>query len=119
MRMAFTTAAAAAALALSAPAMADLRDDLAQTAFVTTDRKAALAQVNDAIKASDGLLAAKPGDRDFDASKVLQLTKAPIKGPHMPITVVVDKLPAWVGIDPYNKRIDRNSDDNLVKVELK
>ena len=30
-----------------------------------------------------------------------------------PITVEVDKMPTWVGIDPYNKRIDRNSDDNL------
>ena len=29
---------------------------------------------------------------------------------------VVDRKPIWVGIDPYNKRIDRNSDDNLVKV---
>ncbi|MEO5686087.1 MAG: M1 family aminopeptidase [Burkholderiaceae bacterium] len=35
-----------------------------------------------------------------------------------PITVEVDKKPAWVGIDPYNKRIDRNSDDNLTPVGL-
>jgi hypothetical protein len=37
----------------------------------------------------------------------------------MPVTAVVDSAPTWVGIDPYNKRIDRNSDDNLTKVELK
>jgi hypothetical protein len=35
----------------------------------------------------------------------------------MPVTVVVDGWPAWVGIDPYNKRIDRNSDDNLTQVD--
>jgi hypothetical protein len=29
---------------------------------------------------------------------------------------VVDRLPAYAGIDPYNKRIDRNSDDNLVAI---
>jgi hypothetical protein len=29
----------------------------------------------------------------------------------------VAKAPLWVGVDPYNKRIDRNSADNLVKVE--
>jgi hypothetical protein len=33
--------------------------------------------------------------------------------------LVVDRPPTWVGIDPYNKCIDRNSDDNVVKVELK
>ena len=33
-----------------------------------------------------------------------------------PITIEVDGRPSWVGIDPYNKRIDRNSDDNLAAV---
>ena len=32
------------------------------------------------------------------------------------ITVTVDRKPAFVGVDPYNKRIDRNSDDNLSAV---
>jgi hypothetical protein len=32
------------------------------------------------------------------------------------VTVVVDREPRWVGVDPYNKRIDRNSDDNLARV---
>jgi hypothetical protein len=32
------------------------------------------------------------------------------------VTLVVDRKPAFVGVDPYNKRIDRNSDDNLVAV---
>jgi hypothetical protein len=35
----------------------------------------------------------------------------------IPVTVDVDSRPTWVGIDPYNKRIDRNSDDNLVEVD--
>jgi hypothetical protein len=34
------------------------------------------------------------------------------------VTFVLDKLPTHVGVDPYNKRIDRNSDDNLTKVTL-
>ena len=41
----------------------------------------------------------------------------PVKGPRMPVTVVVDRRPTWVGIDPYNKRIDRNTDDNLTPVD--
>jgi ABC-2 type transport system permease protein len=32
------------------------------------------------------------------------------------VTVTVDKAPLWAGVDPYNKRIDRNSDDNLARV---
>jgi len=66
-----------------------------------------------------GVFTAKPGDKGFDGTKVLLLHKVPIHGPPMPVTVVVDGAPTWVGIDPYNKRIDRNSDDNLTKVELK
>jgi hypothetical protein len=30
---------------------------------------------------------------------------------------VVDEPPTRAGIDPYNKLIDRNSDDNTVDVE--
>ncbi len=33
------------------------------------------------------------------------------------IKVTVDRKPAFVGVDPYNKRIDRNSDDNLARVQ--
>ena len=65
-----------------------------------------------------GVFSARPGDKDFDASKVLLLHDVPVHGPPMPVTVVVDGRPAWVGIDPYNKRIDRNSDDNLTPVDL-
>jgi len=63
-----------------------------------------------------GVFSAKPGDKGFGASDVLLLHKVPIHGPSVPITVVVDSRPTWVGIDPYNKRIDRNSDDNLTQV---
>jgi hypothetical protein len=27
---------------------------------------------------------------------------------------VTAKKPTWAGVDPYNKHIDRNSDDNLI-----
>ena len=64
-----------------------------------------------------GVFSAEPGSKDFDASKVLLLHKVPVHGPPMPVSVVVDSRPTWVGIDPYNKRIDRNADDNLTKVD--
>jgi ABC-2 type transport system permease protein len=65
-----------------------------------------------------GVFSARPGDKGFDASKVLLLHTVPVHGPPMPVTVVVDGRPAWVGVDPYNKRIDRNSDDNLTQVDM-
>ncbi|HXJ96281.1 MAG TPA: M1 family aminopeptidase [Terriglobia bacterium] len=34
-------------------------------------------------------------------------------------TFVVDQPPTWAGIDPYNKLIDRNPEDNLIAVERK
>ena len=39
-------------------------------------------------------------------------------GAGTPVTEIVDRRPTWVGIDPYNKRIDRNSDDNLTQVGM-
>jgi energy-coupling factor transporter ATP-binding protein EcfA2 len=36
-----------------------------------------------------------------------------------PLEFVVDTKPTLVGIDPYNKLIDRNPDDNLIAVEEK
>ena len=36
---------------------------------------------------------------------------------HAPVVLRVDREPAFAGVDPYNKRIDRNSDDNVTKVE--
>jgi aminopeptidase N len=65
-----------------------------------------------------GVFSAQPGTTGFDATKVLLLHKVPVHGPPMPVSVVVDSRPTWVGIDPYNKRIDRNTDDNLTPVDM-
>jgi hypothetical protein len=35
------------------------------------------------------------------------------------VQFVTDRPPTFVGVDPYNKRIDRNSDDNLSTVTVK
>jgi hypothetical protein len=34
------------------------------------------------------------------------------------LTVVLDKLPRVVGIDPFNPRIERESNDNMTRVRL-
>jgi len=66
-----------------------------------------------------GVFTAEPGTGGFTAASVLGMDRVPIKTGKQTITVVVDKTPAWAGVDPYNKRIDRNSDDNVRKVELR
>ena len=35
---------------------------------------------------------------------------------HQRFTIVVDEQPTRAGIDPYNKLIDRISDDNMIDV---
>ena len=49
--------------------------------------------------------------------KFLYLQKQKIEQEHQDFIVTVDKLPAQAGIDPLIKLIDRNPDDNLVKVD--
>ncbi len=63
-----------------------------------------------------GAFTAEPGKKTFKASDVLMLEKRRVTTGHQRVQVVVDRPPTYVGIDPYNKRIDRNSDDNVVKV---
>ena len=40
----------------------------------------------------------------------------PLRSGVQRLTVTVDKPPKFAGVDPYNKQIDRNSDDNAIKV---
>ena len=65
-----------------------------------------------------GVFSAKPGDKGFDASKVLLLHKVPDPRAADARHRGGGQPPTWVGIDPYNKRIDRNSDDNLTQVDM-
>jgi aminopeptidase N len=46
----------------------------------------------------------------------LFLQKRRVKSGETVVTMVVDRLPAKAGIDPLNKLIDRNPDDNLTRV---
>ena len=63
-----------------------------------------------------GVFDAEPGKANFSAASVLLFERRPFKSGRQTVTLVVDREPRWVGVDPYNKRIDRNSDDNVVRV---
>jgi hypothetical protein len=64
-----------------------------------------------------GVFTAEPGKKGFDAKSVLSLKPQMLKSGSQTLHVVVDAPPKFAGADPYNKRIDRNSDDNVIKVE--
>ena len=72
------------------------------------------APMNEAVDV--GLFTADPGKPGFGASKVVEMVKMPMtSGTHV-LHLVAPRAPRFAGIDPYNKIIDRNSDDNVVKV---
>lgn len=73
------------------------------------------AKLDDVIEI--GLFTEKPGEEAFDKKNVLFLERRPVKSGTQTIKVITKAKPVWVGVDPYNKYIDRNSDDNLVAVE--
>jgi ABC-2 type transport system permease protein len=49
--------------------------------------------------------------------KVLYLKKHPITSNNVSMEIVVDARPTHAGIDPFNKLVDRNSDDNQIEVQ--
>ncbi|MCZ8235214.1 MAG: M1 family aminopeptidase [Inhella sp.] len=63
-----------------------------------------------------GGFTAEPGKKGFKSTSILSLERRPLQGGRQEVVLVTSQRPAWVGIDPFNLRIDRNSDDNLAKV---
>ena len=53
-----------------------------------------------------------------DEEKPLYMKKEKLTQEHRRFTIVVDRLPTRAGIDPYNKLIDKISDDNMIDVTL-
>jgi hypothetical protein len=62
-----------------------------------------------------GVLA--PGPRKGAVDRVLLLEKHRITQPKETFELVVSEKPSKAGIDPLNKLIDRNPEDNTKKVE--
>jgi ABC-type transport system involved in multi-copper enzyme maturation permease subunit len=65
-----------------------------------------------------GVFARGPSGKERD-EKVLYLQRHHITTEDPKITVTVDELPYEAGFDPYNKLIDRVSDDNRKRVTLR
>lgn len=63
-----------------------------------------------------GVFDAEPGQPGFSRKNVLSLRAAPLRSGVQRLTITVAKPPKFAGVDPYNKQIDRNSDDNAIAV---
>jgi len=64
-----------------------------------------------------GVFSAEPGRPGYGPGSVLSLNRQAVKTGRQRISVVVASEPKFVGVDPFNKRIDRNSEDNLTRVD--
>lgn len=61
-----------------------------------------------------GVFTARPGVGAFNRSDVVLMERRPIHSGLQTFTFTVDRRPLFVGVDPYNKWIDRDSEDNLM-----
>lgn len=86
----------------------------AQKKYADGKGKETVAALNETMEI--GLFTAKPGDKGFAAKNVVLYQRRPIRSGENSFTFTVDKAPSFAGIDPYNTVIDRNGDDNTVKV---
>ena len=60
-----------------------------------------------------GLFAADPNGSSFTAKDVIVLEKRQIKSGAQTVEFVVDRKPAYVGVNPYLKLIERETSDNI------
>ncbi|WP_395445070.1 M1 family aminopeptidase [Caulobacter sp. UC70_42] len=86
----------------------------AQKKYADGKGKETNAALNEAMDI--GLFTAKPGDKGFDARNVVLYERRPIRSGVQTFTFTTAKAPTFAGIDPYNTVIDRNGDDNTIKV---
>jgi aminopeptidase N len=64
-----------------------------------------------------GLFSAEPGKSGFTRQSVLAFERRTLRDGQQQIVVQSASKPMFAGVDPYNKRIDRETDDNVQKVE--
>ena len=65
-----------------------------------------------------GAFTVEPGKKGYTKDDVIDIERRPLKSGKQEVTLVLEKEPKLVGIDPFNERIDRNSDDNLTPVTM-
>jgi hypothetical protein len=60
-----------------------------------------------------GAFEVEPGRKGYDKSSVIAVERMPLRSGRQTVRLVTDREPKVAGVDPFNKRVDRNSEDNL------
>jgi aminopeptidase N len=60
-----------------------------------------------------GFFKVEPGQKGYDKSSVIAVDRMPVRSGKQTLRLVSPQEPKFVGVDPFNKWIDRNSDDNI------
>jgi ABC-2 type transport system permease protein len=66
-----------------------------------------------------GAFDVEPAQKGFDTSKVIAIQRVQLHSGAQKVTMVVNRLPKFAGVDPYNTMITRNSEENETKVAAK
>jgi aminopeptidase N len=64
-----------------------------------------------------GVFTVEPGKKDYSRASILAMRPFKLHSGTQKISLVVGQQPKFAGVDPYNKRVDRNSDDNVTSVD--
>ena len=65
-----------------------------------------------------GVFAEDPSGSSFSKEDVVLFERRPVRDGVQTLTFTVAREPRFAGLDPYSKRIDRISDDNVLPVSL-
>ena len=57
-----------------------------------------------------------PGDDKFSSKHVIAFQRMPVHSGTQTLTFIASRAPKFLGVDPYDKLIDRNSEANVTKV---
>jgi hypothetical protein len=59
---------------------------------------------------------ARPGDLGFESADVVSMQRLQIHTGEQEVRIVSTRKPLYAAVDPYINFIDRNSNDNIIKV---
>src|SRR5690606_38552273 len=63
-----------------------------------------------------GVFTLQPGDPGFGSDHVLSMQRLPIRSGEQEVRLVTKDKPVYAGVDPYITFIDRNANDNVMRV---
>jgi aminopeptidase N len=63
-----------------------------------------------------GVFTANPAARGFSRENVLSMQRSPVRSGEQTVRIITQRKPAFAGVDPYLTFIDRDTNDNVLRV---